>query len=175
MVCSKPPSPDLQYSHSFNQPTSHAIPGPHPPSHTALPQPIPSTSSYEGWSKPSYPPSPLRFQNPYPDHQILNVTSPHLATSSNPKPSSTYYYIPPTAPQPNFLLPPFLTSTSFPFPSLSLFFLPPFNNSKCPAFAPSVLSVIAVKPAECFYINKKESISLSSSKSKIQNPQYHPS
>jgi len=55
--------------------------------------------------------------------------------------------------QPNFLLPPFLTSPSLlliSFPFKSLFFFPPFNNSRCPALAPSVRSVIAVKPAECF-------------------------
>ncbi len=59
--------------------------------------------------------------------------------------------------QPNFLLPPFLTSTSFPFLSFpsfaSLFFFPPFNNSRCPALAPNVRSVIAVRPAECFYFS----------------------
>lgn len=44
---------------------------------------------------------------------------------------------------PNFLLPPFLTSPS-------LFFFPPFSNSKWPALAPNVRSVIAVSPAECF-------------------------
>ena len=48
--------------------------------------------------------------------------------------------------QPNFLDPP-LGFASL----LSLFFFPPFNSSKCPAFAPRVRSVMAVRPAEYFY------------------------
>jgi hypothetical protein len=32
-----------------------------------------------------------------------------------------------------------------------LFFFPPFKISRCPALAPSVRSVMAVRPAECFW------------------------
>jgi hypothetical protein len=106
-----------------------------------------------GFSNPSYHLCPLTCDHPTHTQHLLQPPGTHSVQLS---PIPRHYHSntsPSTTLQPNFLLPPFLTSPSLlliSFPFKSLFFFPPFNNSRCPALAPSVRSVIAVKPAECF-------------------------
>lgn len=58
--------------------------------------------------------------------------------------------------QPNFFEPPFVVVVALgsvlESAFKSLFFLPPLRSSRWPALAPRVRSVMAVRPAECFFV-----------------------